>query len=53
MRARGLAGPVFFTLTLPVAAFAPYAAEILWFLVFPVTRIVYVWFISEEDHQQA
>ena len=53
IRARGLAAPVFFALTLPVAAFAPYAAEILWFLVFLVTRIAYTWFISEEDQQQA
>jgi len=53
MRARGLSGPVFFTLTLPVAAFAPYAAEILWLLVFPLTRIVYLWFFGEEQQQQA
>ena len=52
MRARGLSGPVFFALTLPIAAFAPYAAEILWFLVFPLTRITYVWF-SDERHNQA
>ena len=48
MRARGVAGAVFFALTLPVAAFAPYAAEILWFLVFPLTRITYVWFVFED-----
>jgi uncharacterized membrane protein len=48
LRARGLSGPVFFALTLPVAAFAPYAAEILWFLVFPLTRITYAWFSAEE-----
>jgi uncharacterized membrane protein len=52
LRARGLVGPVFFALTLPVAAFAPYAAEILWFLVFPLTRIAYVWFIAEERQQR-
>jgi uncharacterized membrane protein len=52
LRARGLSGPVFFALTLPVAAFAPYAAEILWFLVFPLTRIVYIWFFAEEHQQQ-
>ena len=52
LRARGLVGPVFFALTLPVAAFAPYAAEILWFLVFPLTRIAYVWFIAEDRQQQ-
>jgi len=48
LRARGLSGPVFFALTLPVAAFAPYAAEVLWVLVFPLTRIVYVWFFARE-----
>ena len=51
MRARGLSAPVFFALTLPVAAFAPYAAEILWFLVFPLTRITYAWF-SDEKYDQ-
>jgi len=53
IRARGLASPVFFALTLPIAAFVPYAAEALWFLVFPLTRITYVWFIAEEHQQQA
>ncbi len=48
LRARGLSGPVFFALTLPIAAFAPYAAEILWIFVFPLTRIAYVWFFAEE-----
>ena len=52
LRARGLVSPVFFALTLPVAAFAPYAAEALWFLVFPLTRITYVWFIAEERRRQ-
>jgi uncharacterized membrane protein len=52
IRARGLSGPVFFALTLPIAAFVPYAAEILWFLVFPLNRITYVWF-SDEKHNQA
>ncbi len=51
IRARGLSGPVFFALTLPIAAFVPYAAEILWFLVFPLNRITYVWF-SDEKHNQ-
>ena len=51
LRARGLAGPVLFALTLPIAAFAPYAAEVLWILVFPLTRIAYVWF-SAEKHKQ-
>jgi uncharacterized membrane protein len=53
LRARGLSGPLFFALTLPVAAFAPYAAEILWFLVFPLTRITYAWFFAGEYQQQA
>ena len=52
LRARALSSPVFFALTLPIAAFAPYAAEILWFLVFPLNRITYVWF-SDERHNQA
>ncbi len=53
MRARGLSGPIFFTLTLPVAAFAPYVAEILWILVFPLTRIAYVWYFAEERKEPA
>jgi len=53
MRARGVSGPAFFALTLPVALFAPYAAEILWLLVFPLTRVAYVWFLDEEPHRQA
>ena len=51
MRARGLSGPVFFALTLPIAAFAPYIAEVLWILIFPLTRIVFVWFLAEEHEQ--
>jgi uncharacterized membrane protein len=51
LRARGLSASVFFALTLPVAAFAPYAAEILWILIFPLTRLVFVWFHAE-DHEQ-
>jgi uncharacterized membrane protein len=51
LRTRSLVGPVFFALTLPVAAFAPYPAEVVWVLVFPVTRVVYAWFVAEE-HQQ-
>jgi uncharacterized membrane protein len=52
LRARGLVGPAFFALTLPVAAFAPYAAEAAWFLVFPLTRIAYVWFLGEDRPRQ-
>jgi len=53
LRARGVSGPAFFALTLPVALFAPYAAEILWLLVFPLTRVAYVWFLNEEHRGQA
>ena len=42
---------MFFALTLPIAAFAPYAAEVVWFLVFPLTRVVFVWFSAEERGQ--
>lgn len=49
IRARGLAGPIFFALTLPIAVFAPYSAEILWVFVFPLTRIVFVWFSGEKQ----
>jgi hypothetical protein len=51
LRARGLSGPVFFALTLPIAVFAPYAAEIAWLFVFPLTRLVFVWFFAD-DHEQ-
>jgi len=51
LRARGLSGPVLFGLSLPIAAFAPYAAEVLWVLVFPLTRVVFVWF-SAEGHNR-
>lgn len=51
LRARGLSSPVFFALTLPIAAFAPYAAEALWFFVFPLNRIIYVLFSAEKHNQ--
>src|SRR5215471_4799451 len=51
LRARALSSPVFFALTLPIAAFVPYDAEILWFLVFPLNRITYVWFSGERHNQ--
>jgi uncharacterized membrane protein len=51
LRARGLSGPVFFALTLPIAVFAPYIAEITWIFVFPLTRLVFVWFFAEEREQ--
>jgi uncharacterized membrane protein len=35
LRARSVTGPVFFALTLPIAVFAPYAAEALWIFAFP------------------
>jgi uncharacterized membrane protein len=51
LRARGVAGPVLFALTLPIALFAPYAAEITWLLAFPLTRLAFVWFFAEENEQ--
>jgi uncharacterized membrane protein len=51
LRARSLSSPVFFALTVPIAIFAPYAAEIVWIFIFPLTRIVFVWF-SAEEHEQ-
>jgi hypothetical protein len=41
-------GPVFFALTLPIAVFAPYAAETLWILIFPLARIAFVRFSAEK-----
>jgi TMEM175 potassium channel family protein len=51
MRARGLASPVFFALTLPIAVFAPYAAEIVWLFIFPLTWLVFVLFFAEDREQ--
>jgi hypothetical protein len=51
LRARGLSGPALFALTLPIAAFVPYVAEIMWILVFPLTRLVFIWFSAEERVQ--
>jgi uncharacterized membrane protein len=51
MRARSLASPVFFALTLPIALFAPYAAEIAWLFIFPLTWIVFVWFFAEDREE--
>jgi len=51
LRARGLTSPVFFALTLPIALFAPYVAEIAWVFVFPLTRIVFAWFFAEEHEE--
>jgi uncharacterized membrane protein len=51
LRARSLASPVFFALTLPIAVFAPYAAEIVWLFIFPLTWIVFVLFFGEEHEQ--
>jgi uncharacterized membrane protein len=45
-RAITLSAAVFFVLTLPIALFAPYAAEITWLLAFPLTRLSYVWFFA-------
>jgi TMEM175 potassium channel family protein len=51
MRARSLSGPVFFALTIPLAAFAPYIAEVVWVLSFPLARMSFVWFSAEEPGQ--
>ena len=51
MRARSLSGPVFFALTVPIAAFAPYVAAAVWFLAFPLARVSFVWFFAEEPEQ--
>jgi uncharacterized membrane protein len=51
MRARSLSGPVFFALTVPVAAFVPPVAEALWFFAFPLARVAFVWFYEEEPEQ--
>ena len=51
MRARSLSGPVFFALTVPIAAFAPYIAEAVWVLAFPLARMSFVWFFAEEPEQ--
>jgi hypothetical protein len=42
---------VFFALTLPIAVYAPYIVEIVWILVFPLTRLVFLWFFAEEDEK--
>jgi hypothetical protein len=31
--------------------FAPYVAEVLWFLAFPLARMSFVWFYGQEDEQ--
>jgi uncharacterized membrane protein len=51
MRARALSGPVFFVLTVPIAAFAPYVAAAVWFLAFPLARVSFVWFFAAEPEQ--
>jgi TMEM175 potassium channel family protein len=51
MRARSLSGPVFFTLTVPIAAFLPFVAEALWVFAFPLARIAFVMFYAEEHNQ--
>jgi uncharacterized membrane protein len=51
IRARSLSGPVFFALSVPVAAFAPFAAELMWVFAFPVARMVFVWFFAGEDRK--
>jgi uncharacterized membrane protein len=51
MRARSLSGPVFFALTVPIAAFAPYIAEAVWVFTFPLARMSFVWFFAREPEQ--
>lgn len=51
IRARSLSGPVFFALSVPVAAFVPFAAELMCVFAFPAARMVFVWFFAEEDRQ--
>jgi hypothetical protein len=51
LRARGVSSPVFFALTLPIAAFAPYTAEILWILIFPLTWLVFARFLADRREQ--
>jgi uncharacterized membrane protein len=43
VRARTISTPVFFALTVPVAAFAPSAAEALWVAWFPLAQVARVW----------
>lgn len=51
MRARSMSGPVFFALTVPIAAFAPYVAEAVWIFAFPLARMSFVWFSAEEPDE--
>jgi uncharacterized membrane protein len=47
-RARSMSGPVFFALTVPIAAFAPYLAEVAWVVALPLARTASVWIISRQ-----
>ena len=51
MRARSMTGPVFFALTVPVAAFVSYLAEALWIFAFPLARMSFVWFFDKESDE--
>jgi hypothetical protein len=51
MRARSMSGPLFFAVTTPVAAFAPYGAQGLWVFAFPLARISFVWFFGREGEE--
>jgi uncharacterized membrane protein len=53
IRARGLLGPAYFAVTAPIAVFAPHVAEVMWILVFPLTRLVFVLFSAEEHEPPA
>lgn len=46
LRARALWGPVFFGLTVPIAAFAPTVAEVIWIVGFPIFRRAFVRLIA-------
>jgi uncharacterized membrane protein len=52
IRARSMAGPVFFGLTVPIAAFAPYVAEVAWVLAFPLARAAAVRFLARERERE-
>jgi uncharacterized membrane protein len=48
LRVRSVAGPVFFAVTVPVAAFVPLAAELMWAFGFPLVRAALAWFLARE-----
>ena len=48
-RMRALVGPVVFAASMPVAAFAPYAAVAMWLLTFPLRIVIPRLFGSWDD----